>query len=46
MKKAMSENVTPENIVLEALNLDVRVRERPILQNILLRVASGEILAS
>lgn len=40
----MSEKITPENIVLEALNLEVRVREKTILQNISLQVASGQIL--
>jgi phosphate transport system ATP-binding protein len=45
MKKAISEPITSENVVLEALNVEVRVRERAILQNISLRVASGEILS-
>jgi len=40
----MFENIPCKNIVLETLNLEVQVRERTILQNISLQVASGEIL--
>jgi phosphate transport system ATP-binding protein len=40
----MSEPISSENVVLEALNVEVRVRARTILQNISLQVVSGEIL--